>query len=98
MAVKTRWNVTLGIAAIGLTAATWIAPPVLHAEPPPPAQAAPAGEVTFTKDIAPILQRSCENCHRAEGVAPMSLQHLRGGAALGARDQAAHRASARTRA
>ena len=33
---------------------------------------APAG-VTFTKDVAPILQRSCEGCHRADGVAPMSL-------------------------
>jgi mono/diheme cytochrome c family protein len=32
-----------------------------------------AGEVTFTKDIAPILQRSCQNCHRPDGVAPMSL-------------------------
>src|SRR5215510_6279521 len=32
-----------------------------------------AGEVTFTKDIAPILQRSCQNCHRADGVAPMAL-------------------------
>ncbi len=31
------------------------------------------GEVTFTKDVAPILQRSCENCHRADGVAPMAL-------------------------
>ena len=30
-------------------------------------------DVTFTKDIAPILQRSCQNCHRADGVAPMSL-------------------------
>src|SRR4249920_4221972 len=29
--------------------------------------------VTFTKDIAPILQRSCQNCHRPDGVAPMSL-------------------------
>ena len=29
--------------------------------------------VTFTKDIAPILQRSCENCHRPGGGAPMSL-------------------------
>ncbi len=28
---------------------------------------------TYTKDIAPILQRSCEKCHRADGVAPMSL-------------------------
>src|SRR5215212_4659380 len=40
------------------------------------ASAAPAGvpaEPTFTKHIAPILQRSCENCHRPDGVAPMSL-------------------------
>ena len=29
--------------------------------------------VTFSKDIAPILQRSCQNCHRAGGGAPMSL-------------------------
>jgi hypothetical protein len=29
--------------------------------------------VTFTKDIAPILQRSCQNCHRPGSVAPMSL-------------------------
>src|SRR5207244_11100914 len=36
--------------------------------------AATASDVTYTKDIAPILQRSCENCHRADGVAPMSLQ------------------------
>ena len=31
------------------------------------------GEVTFTRDIAPILQRSCVRCHRPGGVAPMSL-------------------------
>src|SRR5437870_6896690 len=31
------------------------------------------GDVTFTRDIAPILQRSCQNCHRPDGVAPMSL-------------------------
>jgi hypothetical protein len=36
-------------------------------------QGAAARDVTYTKDIAPILQRSCENCHRADGVAPMSL-------------------------
>jgi hypothetical protein len=28
---------------------------------------------TFTKDVAPILQRSCQTCHRAGAVAPMSL-------------------------
>jgi mono/diheme cytochrome c family protein len=31
------------------------------------------GEVTFSKDIAPIFQRSCQNCHQPDGVAPMSL-------------------------
>jgi hypothetical protein len=34
---------------------------------------AQTGEVTFTKDIAPILQRSCQNCHRPDSIAPMSL-------------------------
>jgi hypothetical protein len=29
--------------------------------------------VTFAKDIAPILQRSCQQCHHPDGVAPMSL-------------------------
>ena len=30
--------------------------------------------VTFSRDIAPILQRSCQTCHREGGVAPMPLQ------------------------
>src|SRR5688572_33348740 len=33
----------------------------------------PAGQVTFTKDIAPLLQRSCQRCHNPNSVAPMSL-------------------------
>ena len=37
------------------------------------ASAQTSGEVTYGKDIAPILQRSCENCHRADGAAPMPL-------------------------
>ena len=36
-------------------------------------QVAPAGEVTFSRDVAPILQRSCQNCHRPGSIAPMSL-------------------------
>jgi len=32
-----------------------------------------AGDVTFSKDIAPILQRSCQQCHRPDGSGPMSL-------------------------
>lgn len=30
-------------------------------------------QVTFHKDIEPILQRSCQNCHREGGVGPMPL-------------------------
>jgi hypothetical protein len=29
--------------------------------------------VTFTKDVLPILQKNCQNCHRPGQVAPMSL-------------------------
>ena len=34
---------------------------------------ASAQEVTFHKDIEPILQRSCQNCHRPDGGGPMPL-------------------------
>jgi mono/diheme cytochrome c family protein len=33
----------------------------------------PSATPTFTKDIAPILQRSCVSCHRPGEMAPMSL-------------------------
>jgi hypothetical protein len=32
-----------------------------------------APSVTFAKDIAPILQKSCQGCHRPNQMAPMSL-------------------------
>ncbi len=31
------------------------------------------GQVTFTKDVAPILQARCQSCHRPDTFAPMSL-------------------------
>ena len=59
----------------GWTSATWCAVVVaMSAFLAPVAQAAAAdNEITYTKDIAPILQRSCQNCHRPDGVAPMAL-------------------------
>src|SRR5579872_5802103 len=45
-----------------LTAILCSAPGLLAAETP-----------TFSKDIAPIFQRSCDNCHRPGSIAPMSL-------------------------
>ncbi len=44
---------------------------VVLAGAPLMAQAGP--EITFSKDIAPILQRACQNCHRPNNIAPMSL-------------------------
>jgi mono/diheme cytochrome c family protein len=39
----------------------------------PRAQASAAKAVTFTKDVAPIFQKACQNCHRPGSIAPMSL-------------------------
>ena len=56
--------ITLAVGAIAPGAAT--------AQSAEGASSAPA-EVTFHKDIEPILQRSCQNCHREDSVAPMEL-------------------------
>jgi mono/diheme cytochrome c family protein len=59
--------------AIALGAVLLVSALAGPAGPAVSAQQAVTGEVTFTKDIAPILQRSCQNCHRPDGVAPMPL-------------------------
>ena len=70
MMTKTAWNV--GMSVVGLIVVTFAAIAVATA-PVLAAEARGDAEVTFSKDIAPILQRSCENCHRPQGGAPMSL-------------------------
>src|SRR5207249_4368591 len=37
------------------------------------AEASAAGGVTFTKDVLPILQKNCQECHRPNNIAPMSF-------------------------
>ena len=66
------WILVAGIAVLGTAMYGTVAPTTVNAQQQPAAAAA-APEVTFTKDIAPILQRSCQNCHRPGQVAPMSL-------------------------
>jgi mono/diheme cytochrome c family protein len=39
----------------------------------PEAQSPAPGQVTFAKDVAPIFQKACQNCHRPGSIAPMSL-------------------------
>ncbi len=60
-----RFTGWLGSSALALGATLAISGVVTAAEP--------AKAVTFTKDVAPIFQQKCEACHRADGMAPMSL-------------------------
>ncbi|MEZ5417604.1 MAG: hypothetical protein R2708_09695 [Vicinamibacterales bacterium] len=61
------WSFALSAGAVALVAAG-------SADLAAQAPSGPAGEVTYSKHIAPILQRSCENCHRVGGAGPMALQ------------------------
>ena len=54
----------LAIAAAGIL----LLPAIAGAQTP-----AAGAQPTFTKDVAPILQRSCVTCHRPGEMAPMSL-------------------------
>src|SRR5688572_31348509 len=58
---------------LGLVGLLLAAPVVTSVGTIAQAPAATTGDVTFSKDIAPILQRSCQQCHNASGVAPMPL-------------------------
>ena len=55
--------ITLGATA-GLTAFV-----IFAAEP----GTAPVRQITFSRDVAPIFQKSCDSCHHPGTVAPMSL-------------------------
>src|SRR5579872_6772215 len=50
---------------LSLVAALSVAAPALAADSAKP--------VTFTKDVAPILQKKCQECHQPGSIAPMSL-------------------------
>jgi hypothetical protein len=58
----------MGVAAIAASGA-----PAAQRAPTPATTTAP----TFTRDVLPILQRSCQSCHRPGQVAPMSLLTFR---------------------
>jgi hypothetical protein len=68
-AAKSRWQLKIGLALLAPAAVSLMSSSALKADDAPVIK----GEVTFSKDIAPILQRSCQNCHQPNSVAPMSL-------------------------
>jgi hypothetical protein len=61
---------SLAVAALALAALAFVRGQARSAEPLP---GAPAPTTTFAKDVAPILQRNCQVCHRPGSIAPMSL-------------------------
>ena len=63
------WHrMALGGLAIGVVLSTSGAPTAAAVD----GQAA-GQSVTFTRDVAPILQAKCQECHRVGSMAPMSL-------------------------
>lgn len=56
-----RWKTTLGALALAAVATGALATGAASQTP------------TFSEDIAPILQRSCQTCHNPEGIGPMSF-------------------------
>ena len=57
-----------GLVLLGALAAAMIMPVPALAQ-----DTAAQRQVTFATDIAPVLQRSCQNCHRPGSIAPMPL-------------------------
>jgi len=55
----------LGVSALAVSALLALPGAALSAEP--------AKNVTFSKDVAPILQAKCQSCHEPGSIAPMSL-------------------------
>src|SRR5687767_13751494 len=64
MTSRVKW-----FAASALAASVWLMPTTAAAQGAAVQSATP----TFSKDIAPILQRSCQSCHRQGEIAPMPL-------------------------
>src|ERR1700682_2146296 len=63
---RSRWAMTLtAVAALLMTPLA-----ALAADTPK--------DVTFTRDVAPIFQKSCQTCHHAGAAAPMSLLTYQG--------------------
>ena len=69
MSHGTTWSSSIRLDRISAT----VGAAVLMMAIPAAAQTSTPSQVTFTKDIAPILQRSCQTCHRPDGAGPMSL-------------------------
>src|SRR5215218_5943881 len=68
------WKSSIAIAGLGLLVTSPVTTTQLSAQGRSQGTPATASrQATFTKDVAPIFQKSCQNCHRPGQIAPMSL-------------------------
>ncbi len=65
---RPRLRISLAASALALAPMVALVPGVLAQ-----AENRPGGEVTFNRDLMPILQANCQECHQPNSIAPMSL-------------------------
>ena len=75
---RVRSSVRSGLLLLAVLVAS-VAVPALAAKEPP----RKAGPPTYTKDVSPILQKNCQNCHRRGQVGPVRAGDLRAGPQAG---------------
>ncbi|HEY2150403.1 MAG TPA: hypothetical protein VGH34_06335, partial [Vicinamibacterales bacterium] len=66
-----RFSRRIRLGTLGAVALLATAQAPLRAQNPPGVSG--DRQATFSKDVAPILQRACQDCHRPGMMAPMSL-------------------------
>jgi hypothetical protein len=71
--MQTGRFLSVGSFTLAASAAVLLSGFLMAGEPDGKTTADTAKSVTFTKDIAPIFQAKCEECHRKDSMAPMSL-------------------------
>ena len=67
MSSRPKWQPTFALTLAA--SAIW----TLHAKPSQSPRSAPAEQLTYNRDIAPIIYRSCSTCHRPGEAGPFSL-------------------------
>jgi mono/diheme cytochrome c family protein len=69
---NSRTGMAVGAAAL----LAWSISPQLRSQEPPLRTATVLAPATFYRDVLPILQSHCQECHRAGGIAPMAFEQF----------------------